>query len=122
MADQGRPPLPIERTDRGIVIKRRSLDVREGLDIARALIDTADAAPHERDPAEVPGIAGDQDVPRIAESFANLADQVAWVGGTEHRNDNVGPLGDAPDAERDAEIVLMIRKLSPPSGNVHESG
>ena len=78
--------------------------------------------PHERDPnRERIGIAGDEPVERIAEPLSNLTDQVARIGRTEGRNDEVGTLGDTPNAKRQAEILFVIGKLTPSSGDVDQA-
>src|SRR6266478_1526828 len=41
--------------------------------------------------------------------------------GTENRHDKVRPLGNPPDAEGEAEIVLVIRKLPPPPGDIDKA-
>ena len=107
MTDFRRPALPIERTDRRVEIERGFLDVGEGLDVARAQVYARhDRACERRVPYVV--LAGDV-VGRVDKAVRHVADDVARVGGAEHRRDKVGSLVDAIGRESDAHIVAMVR-------------
>src|SRR4051812_38418616 len=101
------PALPIERTDRRVEIERRFLDVGEGLDVPRAQVYARDYRPRER---RVPHVilAGDV-VGRIDKAVRHITDDVAGVGGAEHRRDEVGSLLYAVGRKGDAHIITMVR-------------
>src|SRR6516164_9711830 len=119
MTDQCCSPLPIKRADGCIIVQRRAFDVGQRLDKSRPLVDAGHCAAHEGNPAEVPWIARDQDVPWIAESLGDLAAQIARRRGTKDGHDKVRALRDAPDAEGQTEVILMTRDTPPPGDVDH---
>src|SRR5215469_5840058 len=121
MMDQRLPPLVIERSDRRVIVKRCALDIRQRLDVARALVDAAHPASHKGDPIEGVWVAGDEPVEWVAKALADRSHQITRIRRTKDRNNQIGAFRDAPHPEGDAEIILVVGQLTPSSSDIDKS-
>src|SRR5260221_286179 len=110
--------LAIEAACRGVEIDRGALDLVERFDIARPQIDKAQTG---ADAVIKRAVVPAQIRERMHEIVGHYARRVARITGTGKRQDEIGPLADAPNAKRLSEILVM-RGNAHLGRNVYEAG
>jgi hypothetical protein len=107
--------LSVGGADGGVDVERVAPQVVDHLERLLALGERAAAEAGERRV-----VADAALVERVEEVVADAPARVAEVGGAEQRQDQVGPVADAPAAERLAE-VLVVRLVAERGGGVEQA-